>query len=287
MRAVDETIAAIGAPVLLQTVGDPKEPAATIARWRHHGAEVNITPADTVRVAISLQSGQHVRHESGAAAMSADVKVGSVTVMPADLSARIVVEGDGDVLQIFLRETFLEAAVGGPFECLALFDSHDSELQAAAMQLLVAATRGDPEDPLLLEAGVHRIAAHLGHRDAESAGPVRGGLSWAARRRVEEMIAAALEDDRAPSPTLGQMADAARLSVNYFIRAFRQQTGVTPHRHVVLRRLERGIALLKAPGATVAEVADSVGFASPAHFVATFRRTLGVTPGAFRTALSG
>jgi AraC family transcriptional regulator len=59
----------------------------------------------------------------------------------------------------------------------------------------------------------------------------------------------------------------------------------TPHRHVVLRRLERGITLLKKPGKSVAEVADRAGFATPAHFIATFRRTMGVTPGAFQAAL--
>jgi AraC family transcriptional regulator len=99
------------------------------------------------------------------------------------------------------------------------------------------------------------------------------------------MITAALDDTTASSPTLNQLAGAACLSVNHFIRAFQQQTGVTPHRHVVLRRLERGIKLLKKPGKSVAEVADGAGFATPAHFVATFRRTMGVTPGAFQAAL--
>ena len=92
----------------------------------------------------------------------------------------------------------------------------------------------------------------------------------------------ALDDKSVASPTLDQLAGAACLSVNHFIRAFHQQTGVTPHRHVVLRRLERGIILLKKPGKPVA---DGVGFATPAHFVATFRRTMGITPGAFQTAL--
>src|ERR1700728_2087481 len=89
----------------------------------------------------------------------------------------------------------------------------------------------------------------------------------------------------AASPKLDQLADAACLSVNHFIRAFHQHTGVTPHRHVVLRRLERGITLLKKPGKSVAEVAHDVGFCTPAHFVAAFRRTMGVTPGALQTAL--
>lgn len=287
MKAVAETIAVNGQPVLLQTVGNPTEPTATIARWRHSGCDITITPADTVRVSISLLSGQHVRHESASATKSAHLTIGSVSVMPADFSARVVVRGEADVLQIFLRKTFLDAAAGGDFECQALFDSHDSELQAAALQLLVGATRGDPDDGLLLEAGIHRIAAGLRRRTAEAADEARGGLSPAARRRVEEMIVASLEDCCTASPTLEQMADAARLSVNHFILAFRQQHGVTPHRHLVLRRLERGIALLKTPTVSIAEVADGVGFATPAHFVATFRRTMGVTPGALRSALCG
>jgi len=53
----------------------------------------------------------------------------------------------------------------------------------------------------------------------------------------------------------------------------------------VLRRMERAIAMLKKPGISVAEIADAVGFATPAHFVATFRRLMGVTPGAFRAAV--
>jgi AraC family transcriptional regulator len=156
------------------------------------------------------------------------------------------------------------------------------------MQIFVAATRGDPDDSLLLESGVHRIAARLlDHGDHQSPGPRHGGLARAALRRVDDMITAALDDTTTPSPTLDQLASAACLSVNHFIRAFRQQTGVTPHRHIVLRRIERGIAMLKKPGKSVAEVADGTGFATPAHFVATFRQSMGVTPGAFRAALLG
>jgi AraC family transcriptional regulator len=286
MKPVAETIAALGAPVFMHTVGDGSSPSAVIARWRHSGAEFDISAWDTVRIAISLQSGAHVRMQMDKAASRANIRAGSVSVLPAHQRTKVAIHGEADTLQIFLRETFLDAAVEGQFACLALFNSHDSELQAAAMQLFVAATRGDPDDPLLLESAVHRIAARLlYHSRHKPLGPTRGGLARAAHRRVDDMIIAALDNGTSPSPTLGQLAGAAGLSVNHFIRAFRQQTGVTPHRHVVLRRLERGIALLKKRGKSVAEVADGAGFATPAHFVATFRRTMGVTPGAFQAAL--
>jgi AraC family transcriptional regulator len=258
-----------------------------VARWRHSGGDFDIAASDIVSVVVNLQDGVPVRHKTGDWAPCARVAaVGSVTVTPAHQRTQISVRGQSDVLQLFLRESFIEAVLEAPFDCLPLFNSHDSELQAAAIQLFVAATRGDPDDLLLLESSVRRIAARLLDRsNPRSAQPAHGGLARAAHRRVDDLIAAALDKTTAPSPTLDQLASAACLSVNHFIRAFRQQTGVTPHRHVVLRRLERGITLLKKPEKSVAEVADGAGFATPAHFVATFRRTMGVTPGAFQAAL--
>jgi AraC-like DNA-binding protein len=287
MKPVAETIAAVGPPVFMHSIGEKASPNAMIARWRHSGGDFDIGASDIVSVVVNLQDGVPVRHRIGDSAPRAHVAaVGSVSVTPAHQRTQISVRGQADVLQLFLRESFLETALEAPFDCLPLFNSHDSELQAAAMQLFVSATRGDPDDLLLLESSVRRIAARLLDRgDPRSAQPAHGGLARAAHRRVNDMITAALEDATSPSPTLSQLACAASLSVNHFIRAFRQQTGVTPHRHVVLRRLERGITLLKKPGKSVAEVADRAGFATPAHFIATFRRTMGVTPGAFQAAL--
>jgi len=286
MKPVAEAIAALGAPVFMHAVGEGSSPNAVIARWRHHGAEFDVSASDTVSIAVSMQDVRHVWQLTGKAARRAAIGAGSLSVLPAHEGIKVSVQGEADVLRIFLRETFLDAAVEGQFACLALFNSHDSELQAAAMQLFVAATRGDPDDSLLIESGVHRIAARLVERGGRPpSGPARGGLTRAARRRVEDMLTAALDGTTSRSPSLGEMASAACLSVNHFIRAFHQQTGVTPHRHVVLRRLERGITLLKKPGTSIAEVADGVGFATPAHFVATFRRTMGVTPGALQAAL--
>jgi AraC-like DNA-binding protein len=287
MTPFDQVKAAVGPPVFLETVGDLAAPDALIARWRHNGADVDIDESDIIRVTVNLQHGVPLRRQTGDGASVAYVAaVGSVGVWPAHTRTHISSRGPADILEVSLRESFLNAAAGGQFDCMALHNSHDGELRAAAMQLVVAATRSDPDDFLLLEAGVHRIAARLQNLGApQASGRARGGLTRAARRRVDDLIIASLDDTTALSPTLDQLATAASLSVNHFIRAFHQETGVTPHRHVVLRRLERGIALLKKPSKSVAEVADDIGFCTPAHFVATFRRTMGVTPGAFQAAI--
>jgi AraC family transcriptional regulator len=287
MTPVTDTITAVGLPVFMQSVGEQSSPSAVVARFRHGGGKFDIRPSDIVQVTFNLQEGVPIRRQTGSAPLHACVAaVGSVSMIPAHHRTQIEIQGQADILQIFLRETFLEHAVDGEFSCSAFFNSRDSELQAAAMQVFVAATRGDPDDSLLLESGIRRLGAGLlNHGRRRPPETARGGLARAAHRRVDDLIIASLVDATVPSPTLDQLASAAGLSVNHFIRTFRQQTGVTPHRHVVLRRLERGISLLKKPGKSVAEVADGTGFATPAHFVATFRRTLGVTPGAFQAAL--
>lgn len=286
MKPLAEAIAAVGKPMLLHSAGEKSAPKATVARFCHNGGDFDIAPSDIVRVTINLRDGVRARAETDSVPPRSYIAAaGNVSVVPAHQRTRLSVRGKADVLQLYLRESFLDAAVEGQFSCQALLNSDDSELRAAAMQIFVAATRGEPDDSLMLDSGIHRIAAHLLDRTSQgSIQPTRGGLARAAHRRVNDMITTAL-DDKSASPTLDQLADAACLSVNHFIRAFHQQTGVTPHRHVVLRRLERGITLLKMPGKSVAEVADGVGFATPAHFVATFRRTIGVTPGAFQAAV--
>jgi AraC family transcriptional regulator len=289
MRALADTIASVGAPVFMQSVGAQSSPSAVVARFRYGGGRVDIGASDVVQVTFNLQDGVPVRRQTGNAPSRAWVTaLGSVSMIPAHQRTQIEIQGQADNLQIFLPTTFLEHAVEGDFSCSAFFNLHDSELKAAAMQVFVAATRGEPDDALLLESGIRRLGVGLlrkGWRKVPET--AQGGLARAARRRVDDLVRASLVDATVPPPMLAQLASAACLSVNHFIRAFHQQTGVTPHRYVVLRRIEHSIALLKRPGKSVAEVADDVGFATPAHFIATFRRTMGVTPGAFRAAILG
>ncbi len=293
IEAVEETIGALGAPVLLRTVGPSLSPAATVARWRHGGAVIDIAPSDTVRLALSLIDGKHARDPSQGGSLADRVLGGSVSVFSPQERIRVSVEGQADVLQIFLPSRFVKAAIGERFAGLPLVDLHDDRLQANLMQVLVGAARQDSDDHLLVEEGLHGLASRV--RALASPRPgmqvggealARGGLSATTNRRVQQMIDAALDDSGQPSPTLAELADGANLSVSHFIRAFRQQTGTTPHQYLLRRRMERAISLLGAPATSVADVADSIGFSTPAHFVAAFRAALGVTPGAVRDALA-
>jgi AraC family transcriptional regulator len=78
------------------------------------------------------------------------------------------------------------------------------------------------------------------------------------------------------------MAALLDLSEGYFMRAFTQATGTSPHRYLIDRRIARARTLLRNPAQRLADIAQACGFSSQAHMTATFTQRLGVSPGAFR-----
>jgi len=239
---------------------------------------------------MTLVDVQNVRNRAGG--FRADrLRGGSISVFPPAEATRISVGGDADVLQILLKQSYAEAMLKSHLAGPSMFDLRDDRMQAIVMQILVGSAQSGPDDALMVEEGLHCLARRIGDHAArlrvQQRTPVargRGGLAPAARRRVEDLISVALEE--ASSPSLSYLASAAGLSVTHFVRAFRYEKGLAPHKYLVRRRMERAILLLRSPHVPVAEVADKAGFSTPAHFVATFRSTMGVTPAAVREALA-
>ena len=86
-------------------------------------------------------------------------------------------------------------------------------------------------------------------------------------------------DEKVP---LQELAQACRLSVSYFARAFRISTGLPPHRWLLHRRVERAKDLLAGTGLSLSEIALSCGFADQSHFTRIFCQMVGATPAAWR-----
>jgi AraC-like DNA-binding protein len=78
------------------------------------------------------------------------------------------------------------------------------------------------------------------------------------------------------------MARAAGLSRAHFSREFRRAFGESPRGYLLTRRLERAAALLRNTDRSVADVCFSVGLQSVGSFTASFTRTYGISPTAYR-----
>jgi len=80
--------------------------------------------------------------------------------------------------------------------------------------------------------------------------------------------------------TLGELAQVSGLSAFHFARSFRDSAGLAPHQYVLAERVASAARML-AEGATVTDAGIATGFSSTSHFISTFRRLKGTTPGAY------
>ncbi len=74
------------------------------------------------------------------------------------------------------------------------------------------------------------------------------------------------------------LAGVAGSSPAHFARAFAATVGMTPFDYVMTRRLARARELLERTNRSALAIALDVGFRTPSHFTARFRREFGVTP---------
>ena len=81
--------------------------------------------------------------------------------------------------------------------------------------------------------------------------------------------------------SLPQLADKLGVSPSALSHRFKDETGVSPQRTYRQLRIARSQELL-ASGASVSEVSDAMGFATPYHFSRLFAQVVGVPPSAFK-----
>ena len=147
-------------------------------------------------------------------------------------------------------------------------------IQRLASQACDAEPLGSLYTEALSVAVLKRLALRAG--SARQQGAVKP-LGATTRRLLVDLVEAHLG---APL-SLADMALLAGLRSVDFMKAFKASFGVTPHQYVLDRRIERARHLLQQSH-SLTDIAHELGFASHAHFSATFRARTGETPSAYR-----
>jgi AraC family transcriptional regulator len=160
--------------------------------------------------------------------------------------------GDRDLIMFGLAQT-LAAAMEQPGDSTAMFS-----------------------DCIALAFFAHIVRAY-GNVSAKG-GNARGGLAPWQLQRARDFINASLAGD----PSISEVAGACGLSPGYFVRAFKQSTGVTPHRWLTKQRVERAKELLRDPGQALSDIAQRCGFVDQSHFTRVFSKNEGYSPGRWR-----
>ena len=285
MKIVQQTIASFGSPLWIEPV-EQAYGSALIARWRHLNGRLQISTADAVRVCLSLSTGQQVRIAERDRSLSTRVLAGDVIVLRPGIPSETTLEGDAEVVQIFIPPESLGCAASETLAARLVAPPGDA-LKRAAIQLFVAARHDDWRSRAVAEVRLReRVRDLLAAPADDENGYMHGGLPPMAVSRAERLIAEAMDSPDSASPTVTELAATAHVSTNHFIRSFRHVLGTTPHQLVMARRCQRAMELLRQRGLTIADVSDEAGYSSPAYFVASFRQQLGVTPGAYQRAVT-
>jgi transcriptional regulator GlxA family with amidase domain len=106
-------------------------------------------------------------------------------------------------------------------------------------------------------------------------------VSGAVDQRVGRALAAleARPDERWTVAKLGKIAGLSRAA---FARRFAAEVGVPPQRYLTALRMHRAAELLATTGASLADIASSVGYANEFALSRAFRRVIGEPPGVYR-----
>ncbi len=197
--------------------------------------------------------------------------------------------GHPEILQVYLRQSIYEAAVGEMYGCEATkaplvprFAILDPLLEQLAITITAALRDGTVEDGLYVDTLAHMIAVHLARqhclRSRVVPGPAAKIVSGPKMRRLIEFVEENLDRDL----SLEAMAGEVGISPLYLPRAFKGAVGQSPHQYVLARRIERARELLRDTDLPIVDVALSSGFSSQSHLSNWFVRMVGVSPAAYR-----
>ena len=82
--------------------------------------------------------------------------------------------------------------------------------------------------------------------------------------------------------SLSELADTFHFSTQYASKLIKQLTGRTFTEIVLHMRMERACSLLSDTKIPVGDIAFQTGYINPEHFIRTFKKKYGVTPGEYR-----
>lgn len=131
-------------------------------------------------------------------------------------------------------------------------------------------------EPLLSKYINDILTAFLLHTPPNARALARSGS-------LEETVAY-INEHFAESLPLEKLAAKAALSQYHFIRAFRRETGFTPHEYLVSIRINNAKYLLRNSSLSIKDICYRTGFSSESVFCSAFKKYLGLTPLEYRRA---
>jgi AraC family transcriptional regulator len=207
---------------------------------------------------------------------------GDIDIIPAHTPARweMLDENDADLL-LSLPQALLDSTVVDTGHSVELRNRHqirDSELETLCWAIQREMQAGYPSGRLYLDGLGLAVASRLVTRHSSVGNSPEKPNGVLSGHRLKQVLAF-IEDQLAEDLSLNQIAAVAGLSPSHTRTLFRRAIGVPLHQFIIQRRVELGRSLLLHSSLSIAEIAQTAGFAHQSHMARHMRRILGVTPG--------
>jgi AraC-like DNA-binding protein len=239
-----------------------------------------------VLVGVSLRDGHRRRILHEYHASSHDFDAGCIYIRDFSERYRADLKGSFDFMLLEISHAAIERAIeernGVRIDGLArVAGVKDDVLANLARALTPALEQPGSASMLFVEQTSIAMETYLLEKygGTPTADPRRKRiLSRSQEARAKEMLRGRMGG----TMSVAEIALACNLSRSYFIHAFRETTGQTPHQWLSAQRLERARSLLMEFERPLAEVAAECGFADQSHFTRVFTQSTGAPPGTWR-----
>jgi AraC family transcriptional regulator len=202
---------------------------------------------------------------------------GSLAICPAGIDCAADTDGSVDAILVAIDpgQFALAAAEDAALEAQLMerLSGYDKGLFELARILALESVHDYPNGPLFWnEVAGDFIDGLVARHTSAIERRARGALGKDVLDRLKDYVVAHLDEPI----EVAALAKLAGRSPFHFSRVFSRSVGMSPHRYVVHRRLQRAIELAREGRSGLAEIAAQTGFADQSHLSRWVRRVHGV-----------
>ena len=272
----------------------PPEDCAQRGSWtgllveEHHTPPTAFPDGFSRKHLVAIHSSRATSNRLRRRPLTKPMRHGSLDIVPEGKALEVYDCDETEFIMLALEPGFVHQIAnesGISYSALARHVGiHDPQIEYIAFALKSELDAGCPSgrvygDGLAVALAARLLGKYAAH--VNTSHNCHALLSGFTLRRVTDYIEANLTDDL----TLAEIADVAHMSPHYFSRAFRNSTGIPPHRYVIDRRIEKAKTLLSENRMPLVQVGLSVGFQNQSHFTTLFHKRTGVTPKVYRSRI--
>jgi AraC family transcriptional regulator len=208
---------------------------------------------------------------------------GDLEIIPPNLGGVWELKSRDTALVIGIKLRVLERIVqesggdSGKLQVFNRFQARDPQIEHIGWALKAEMENGYPSGRSYMDALATGLAARI-VRNHSSLARVARSVKAAMPGRKLKSVLSYIEDNLGRDLGLGEIAEAAGLSVSHFKALFRKSLGMPPHQYLIRRRVERAAMQLRRGTMPIGQIALENGFCHQSHLALHTRRVLGLTP---------